>query len=81
MNCRRGASAMFHLFKKSLSQPVEEPKPLSEFEQAAQYRCEVRGLDDRPVFLADLKNYDGNSFRLFPALEAVYNEVRNFMKA
>lgn len=61
---------MFHLFKKSVPQPAKEPKPLSEFEQAAQYRCEIRALDDRPVFLADVKEYDGDSFRLFPALDA-----------
>lgn len=61
---------MFHFFKKSVPQPEEEQKPLSEFEQAARYHCEVRGLDDRPVFLADVKDYDGDSFRLFPTLDA-----------
>lgn len=62
---------MFHFFKKNIPQPKEEAQePLSEFEQAAQYHCEVRGLDDRPVFLADVKDYDGDSFRLFPTLDA-----------
>lgn len=61
---------MFHLFKKSVPQPEEEQEPGSEFEQAAQFHCEVRGLDDRPVFLADVKDYDGDSFRLFPTLDA-----------
>ncbi|MET0016974.1 PilZ domain-containing protein [Oscillibacter sp.] len=61
---------MFHFFKKSVPQPEEEQEPLSEFEQAAQYHCEVRGIDDRPVFLADVKDFDGDSFRLFPTLDA-----------
>lgn len=61
---------MFRFFKKNISSPAEEPKPLGAFEQAAQYRCEVRGLDDRPVFLADVKDYDGDSFHLFPTLDA-----------
>ena len=48
---------------------VRESKPLSEFEHAAKHRCEVRGMDDRPIFLADVKGYDGHSFLLYPALD------------
>lgn len=61
---------MFHFFKKSVSQITEEPEPQNEFERAARYHCEVRGLDDRPIFLADVKDYDGDSFRLFPTLDS-----------
>ena len=61
---------MFDFFKKSVPHTEEEQEPLSEFEQAAQYHCEVRGLDDRPVFLADVKDFDGDSFCLFPTLDA-----------
>lgn len=59
---------MFQLFRKKVSPPPEEQLPQSEFERAAKYSCEVRGLDDRPIFLADVKDYDGDTCRLLPAL-------------
>lgn len=61
----------FSSFHKKRPAPAEEPsKPLTEFERAAKFRCEVRAMDDRPVFLADVKNYNGDSLFLYPAFGA-----------
>lgn len=57
------------LFTKSPApEPAENLPPADEFGRAMQYHCEVRGMDDRPVFLADAKEYDGTAVRLFPTM-------------
>lgn len=65
---------MFRIFSRFQKKPdvlTEEPdKPLSEFQRAARFRCEVRAMDDRPVFLADVKDYNGDSLFLRPAFGA-----------
>lgn len=56
----------FSLFKKAAGQTAEEASPPTEFERAMRYHCEVRGMDDHPIFLADVKDFDGQSARIFP---------------